>query len=74
MQDVEIPMQVLHSVIMRTGMGCYMTVQATGAQRVYATHGFQSAFSRYLNEQGIEAAEVKTAFGEEDEEVGSEEN
>ncbi|RYZ81143.1 MAG: DNA ligase-associated DEXH box helicase, partial [Proteobacteria bacterium] len=31
------------------------------------THGFQSAFSRYLNEIGIESAEVKTKFGEEDE-------
>jgi putative mRNA 3-end processing factor len=43
------------------------TVKATGAQKVYVTHGFQSVFSRYLNEQGIEAAEVKTEFGTEDE-------
>ncbi len=47
--------------------GLLETVSATGAEKVYATHGFQSAFSRYLQEKGIEAAEVKTAFGEEEE-------
>ncbi|MEO5683855.1 MAG: ligase-associated DNA damage response exonuclease [Chitinophagaceae bacterium] len=47
--------------------GLLQAVKATGAEKVYATHGFQSAFSRYLNENGIEAAEVKTAFGEEEE-------
>ncbi len=47
--------------------GLLDAVTATGAEKVYATHGFQSAFSRYLNEKGIEAAEVKTAFGEEEE-------
>jgi putative mRNA 3-end processing factor len=48
--------------------GLLQVVKATGAQTVYVTHGFQSVFSRYLNEQGIEAAEVKTEFGTEDEE------
>ena len=48
--------------------GLLSAVKATGAQKVYATHGFQSAFSRYLNELGIEAGEVKTAFGNEEEE------
>lgn len=47
--------------------GLLEAVSATGAEKVYATHGFQSAFSRYLNEKGIEATEVKTAFGEEEE-------
>ena len=47
--------------------GLLQTVKATGAQKVYVTHGFQSVFSRYLNELGIEAAEVKTEFGTEDE-------
>lgn len=47
-------------------------VEATGAEKVFVTHGFQSAFSRYLNEAGIEAAEVKTEFGTEDEETGIE--
>ena len=47
--------------------GLLDAVKGTGATKVYATHGFQSAFSRYLNENGIEAAEVKTEFGNEDE-------
>lgn len=48
--------------------GLLQAVKATGAQKVYVTHGFQSVFSRYLAELGIEAAEVKTEFGTEDEE------
>ena len=44
-------------------------VHATEAEKVYVTHGFQSAFSRYLNENGIEAAEVKTEYGGEEEEA-----
>ncbi len=43
-------------------------VEATSAEKVFVTHGFQSAFSRYLNEAGIEAGEVKTEYGTEDEE------
>jgi len=49
--------------------GLLQTVKATGAQKVYVTHGFQSVFSRYLKELGIEAAEVKTEFGNEDEDT-----
>jgi putative mRNA 3-end processing factor len=49
--------------------GLLETVKATGAEKVFVTHGFQSTFSRYLNESGIQAAEVKTEYGtEEDEE------
>ena len=48
--------------------GLLETVKATGAEKVYVTHGFQSTFSRYLNEIGIPSAEVKTEFGEEEEE------
>jgi len=47
--------------------GLLQTVKATGAEKVYVTHGFQAVFSRYLNEQGIAAAEVKTEFGTEEE-------
>jgi len=46
--------------------GLLATVKATGAEKVFVTHGFQSAFSRYLNEAGIEAAEVKTEYGDEE--------
>lgn len=41
-------------------------VAATGAQKVFTTHGFTAAFSRYLNEKGIESEEVKTAYGTEE--------
>jgi putative mRNA 3-end processing factor len=54
--------------------GLLDAVKATGASKVYATHGFQSAFSRYLNDIGIEAAEVKTAYGSDEEEIVNEEN
>ncbi|MBV9987691.1 MAG: ligase-associated DNA damage response exonuclease [Chitinophagaceae bacterium] len=43
--------------------GLLNAIKATGAQRVFVTHGFQAALSRYLNEQGLEAHEVKTEFG-----------
>lgn len=49
--------------------GLLQAVKETEAQKVYVTHGFQAAFSRYLHENGIEAGEVKTAFGGEDEEA-----
>jgi putative mRNA 3-end processing factor len=42
-------------------------IRATGAEKVFVTHGFQAALSRYLNEQGIRAAEVKTEYGEDEE-------
>ena len=48
--------------------GLIEAVKATGAEKVYTTHGFQSAFSRFLNENGIESGEVKTQFGGEEEE------
>jgi putative mRNA 3-end processing factor len=46
--------------------GLLEVTKATGASKIFATHGFQAAFSRYLNENGIEAAEVKTEFGDEE--------
>jgi putative mRNA 3-end processing factor len=48
-------------------IGLQETVEATGAEKVFVTHGFQAAFSRYLNEKGISAAEVKTEYGGEEE-------
>lgn len=47
--------------------GLCAAVKATGAEKVFVTHGFQSVFSRYLTESGIEAAEVRTQFGSEEE-------
>ncbi len=48
--------------------GLLKTVKETQAQKVFVTHGYQAVFSRYLNEMGVEAAEVKTEFGNEEEE------
>jgi putative mRNA 3-end processing factor len=47
--------------------GLNSVIRACGAGKVFVTHGFQSVFSRYLNETGIRAAEVKTEFGDETE-------
>ena len=54
--------------------GLLQTVKATSAQKVFVTHGFQSVFSRFLNENGIAAAEVKTEFGAEDEKTNEDSN
>ena len=43
--------------------GLVSSVKATGAEKVFVTHGFQAVFSKYLNENGIEADEVKTQYG-----------
>ncbi len=51
--------------------GLLQAVKGTGAKKVYATQGFTAAFSRYLNEIGIEAGEVKTEFGNDEEEAPS---
>jgi putative mRNA 3-end processing factor len=49
--------------------GLLQVIKETEAQKVFVTHGFQAAFSRYLNEIGIESAEVKTQFGNDEEEA-----
>ncbi len=55
--------------------GLISAVKATGAEKVFTTHGFQSAFSRFLNENGIASQEVTTAYGNEEEEsVANDEN
>lgn len=46
--------------------GLIKTVKATEAECVYVTHGFQSVFSRYLTELGIDGREVHTEFGSEE--------
>ncbi|MFN8310487.1 MAG: ligase-associated DNA damage response exonuclease [Chitinophagales bacterium] len=46
--------------------GLLDAIKSTGAQKVYVTHGYQSIFARYLQESGIDAEEISTAFGEEE--------
>ena len=48
--------------------GLLSAIKATEAERVYITHGFTATFSKYLNEIGIESEEVKTQYGNEEEE------
>lgn len=49
-------------------------IHATGAEKVFVTHGYTEIFAHWLNEQGIEAREVKTRYegelGEMEEGVG----
>jgi putative mRNA 3-end processing factor len=52
--------------------GLLAAIKATEAEKVFVTHGFQHAFSRYLNEQGISADEVKTEYGGDEEEATAE--
>ncbi|ELR68877.1 mRNA 3-end processing factor [Fulvivirga imtechensis AK7] len=50
--------------------GLNSVVEATGAERVFVTHGYTTTFSRWLSEKGIEAARVETQFEGELEEIG----
>lgn len=42
--------------------GLNTAIQATGAERVLVTHGYTDIFARWLQEQGLDAAPVRTAF------------
>jgi len=42
--------------------GLNAAVQASGAERVLVTHGFAEPFSRWLREQGLDAAPLQTLF------------
>ena len=48
--------------------GLLHTVRATGARKVYVTHGYTHPFARYLNETGISALPVDTFFGDREDE------
>lgn len=45
--------------------GLLQTVNNCQPEKVYATHGYTAIFSRYLTELGIEAEEVQTLYGSE---------
>lgn len=47
--------------------GLITAIKATGAEKVHITHGQTAVFSKYLNEIGISAFELKTEFGDEEE-------
>lgn len=45
--------------------GLLSAVEQTGAEHVYATHGYSHIFSRYLQEQGLDAHVLETEFSAE---------
>ena len=45
--------------------GLISAVKSSEAEQVYVTHGSQAVFSKYLNDIGIKADELKTEYGEE---------
>jgi putative mRNA 3-end processing factor len=47
--------------------GLISAIKGTGCESVYITHGYTSVFSRWLQEHGYDAHEVKTLYGEENE-------
>lgn len=49
--------------------GLLQTIKLTGAEKIFVTHGFTSVLARYLQENGLSAEEVKTAYGSEEEET-----
>ena len=53
--------------------GLNRAIKATGAERVFVTHGYTSVFRRWLESQGYDAGIVETEFSgdatEETEEV-----
>jgi putative mRNA 3-end processing factor len=51
--------------------GLLEAIHATGAERVYATHGSVGALTRYLRESGLNARDMHTEYGEEEAESGA---
>ncbi len=47
--------------------GLLQSVRATGAEKVFVTHGFSSVLARYLQENDLPAEAVRTAYGGEEE-------
>ncbi len=43
--------------------GLNRAIKETGAEKIFVTHGYTDVFTRWLNEQGIQAQVVPTAFG-----------
>ncbi len=53
--------------------GLLAAIEATGAERIFATHGSVGPLTRYLQEKGLDARVMATAYGDEDDsaEAGS---
>jgi putative mRNA 3-end processing factor len=46
--------------------GLLQAVRGSAAEKVYVTHGQTATFAKYLNEIGVEAEEVTTHYGDEE--------
>lgn len=46
--------------------GLMEAIKATGAQRVWVTHGYTAVMARWLSEQGYEALALQTRFENEE--------
>jgi putative mRNA 3-end processing factor len=49
--------------------GLNEAIKATGAENIYVTHGYTELFAQWLREQGLNAQNVRTEYGEEMEET-----
>ncbi len=49
--------------------GLHQAIRATGAEKIFATHGYTEIFARWLNSAGWDAEVVPTEFGGEEDEV-----
>jgi len=54
--------------------GLHTAIQATGATRIFVTHGSVAIMVRYLYEQGLDARTFETPYGEEDGQEGIEQD
>jgi putative mRNA 3-end processing factor len=53
--------------------GLLATIAATGAERVWVTHGYSAVLARWLHDQGLNAATVATHFEGETDDAGAHE-
>ncbi len=52
--------------------GLISAIKETGADKIFVTHGYTSVFTRWLREQGYDAHEVHTLYGDEKDEGADE--
>lgn len=50
--------------------GLNMAVKATGAEKIFVTHGYTEIYARWLKEQGLDAHIVHTEYGNDEDENG----
>ncbi len=51
--------------------GLRLAIKETGAENIYATHGYTDIFARWLSDQGYNAQVVPTEFGGDDDEANA---